>query len=122
MPQSICNSCLENLAISYVFREMCFESQTKLQQLNEAESAFGLDSVENRAAELLGSKDPNLEQESCDLEYLGCDSGNSQEESVFNCGFCSKACTTKYALNRHLKVHSGAVELKCHICLKNFTR
>lgn len=185
MPQSICNSCLEKLAICYLYRELCFDTQIRLQQLYESqkqtlsyidtpnENAPYISSIDNphnidsknmdyvsyttvktqleyttekvntgytgitSHSELSQDFEPNetLEQ-SCDFEYLGCDNQNSYDESHdkkdrslkedddvdFGCVLCSKRFKSKYSLNRHSKTHVDGEELKCHICLKKFTR
>ena len=42
-------------------------------------------------------------------------------EKLFNCQICHRSYSSKYSLNRHMKVHDESKAFKCDVCLKLFS-
>lgn len=147
MPQSICNNCLEKLVICYMYRELSLETQIKMQKLYDDSQNHKLSNDKDVSADFTGNvksiiaealSDDNIGV-SCSSEYLNYSnqqkpeslckpphldkpSTNNPDVTPFTCEKCSKVFSSKYSLNRHVKVHQDSTELQCHICFKKFTR
>ena len=41
-------------------------------------------------------------------------------DKMFSCQLCHRSYSTKYNLNKHMKVHDDSKAFKCDVCLKKF--
>lgn len=134
-PHIMCTMCVERLTSTYLFREMCLESEekfklfhpTSIKVVNSSEYLHKSNTNENIDDD--GQFDePNNEPISEDFienGQINIETSNPKIKSknVQNhCDICNKAFISKHAMQKHKKIHQNCPELSCKICDKQFTR
>ncbi|KAL1514134.1 hypothetical protein ABEB36_003444 [Hypothenemus hampei] len=140
LPQNICSSCLEKLAICYLFRELCFDTEARLQHLY-----FSQNTTENFAVgtltEQVSSLTTSLETgNSCETtfkthyELFGVDTIDEPQLNISdtnltveeknleqNCDTENLGCENQnsYHVSKDKKLTS--TEFSCDICSKNYS-
>ncbi|XP_050301997.1 zinc finger protein 879-like [Anthonomus grandis grandis] len=139
LPQKICQTCLKRLLSCHLFQITVHETQLKLQKIKETQRAetdnddkviciFNDELLKEFEVENLPTEEESLSSCENNEEINNTNPVNSdnndptgQPRPTYKCKTCSKICSNKSLLNRHLKIHGDFKKLQCHICLKRFT-
>lgn len=143
LPHNICNHCLDKLIQSYTFQKLCCETQQKLQKLygstsdkpvyyyssdhDDNEDGSNIITVSDATDAATATIDDNDVCNNKILTETAETINNNIDDvdtklSTYSCKLCGKFYSSKYSLNRHMKVHLDDALLKCSICFKKFSR